>query len=414
MKSPFTQNNSLFKTKKPFDDAFVPPDICGRDQELQKYINALQDIVDGFAPPNILVYGETGLGKTATTKHVLNLLRDELSETNRTLTVLEVNCNKHDSTYSTLRHLADRLNEKSYTQGHSRSGLWDVVYDGLDALGDTILLVLDGLEHLDPDTDLLYELSRASTELENAHLGIIGIATDSRYPDQLSLRIRRNLNATKIHFNLYDASDLRAILDYHCDLAFKNGVVNDDVVPLAAALTAQATGDARTGLTLLETAGDLAQTKGADTVTRSHVEHARTEAESRTVENIFFTDLTTQHRLLFLSVMRLNLLTDDAAAFEDVENQYRQYCTRADTDPLSARRLRDLLKVLLEKGFIDRDEYNAGPGGGRWNTYSVMVSPSTILDAIERRDAHLEQVIAADKRKLKRTAKKNEQDQRFV
>lgn len=414
MKSPFTQNTSLFKMKEPFDDSFIPPDIWGRDQELQKYINALQDIVDGFAPPNILVYGETGLGKTVATKYVLNLLRDKLAETSRTLSVLEVDCNKNDSTYRVLRYLADELNEKSYTQGHSRSELWDVVYDGLDARGGTILFVFDGLENLDPDTDLLYVLSRASTELENAHLGLLGIATDPQYPEQLSYRIRQNLNATNIHFTPYDASDLIAILDYHCNLAFKDGVVNDDVVPLAAALTAQATGDARTGLTLLETAGDLAQTKGADTVTRSHVEHARTEAESRTVENIFFTDLTTQHRLLFLSVMRLNLLTDDAAAFEDVENQYRQYCTRADIDPLSARRLRDLLKVLLEKGFIDRDEYNAGPGGGRWNTYSVMVSPSTILDAIERRDAHLEQVIAADKRKLKRTAKKNEQDQRFV
>jgi cell division control protein 6 len=390
MDSPFSpEQNQIFETKEPFDDAWTPTEILERDDAIDDYAKALQDVLDGFGPPNIFVYGESGLGKTALTEKMMEFLRNDTENTDTDLTIININCNKRNSTYHVIRHLANELSSETWTQGHHHSKLWSVIYDELDNTGGDFLIILDEIDHLGQDDTLLYEFPRARSmnEIENARVGVIGICNNFLYRDNLRDRVKNTLCETEIRFSPYDASELRTILGYYADITFKPDVLSSDVVPLAAAITAQETGDARSGLDLLEQAGDIARDEGVTIVTDSHVQQARVEVERANVVEIFLEDLTVQQQILFLAIMALDVtVTDSDVKFQQVYNQYRQYCDDLDSDQMTKRRVRDFVGILEQKGLVESDMHNIGGRGGRWKSYAIAVSPNNIIDAIDEAD----------------------------
>ena len=54
-------------------------------------------------------------------------------------------------------------------------------------------------------------------------------------------------------------------------MSFKDDVLNNDVIPLCAALAAKEEGDARYALDLLRTSGELADEKASETVFENYV-----------------------------------------------------------------------------------------------------------------------------------------------
>lgn len=386
MESPFTSDeNEIFENKEPFDDEFTPDEILERDDVIKEYTRALQDVVDGFGPQNIFVYGESGLGKTALTEKMMELLQEEIDQKDTNLTVININCNKKDSTYHVIRYLANTLSDKTYTQGHHHDKFWSVIYDEIDKIGGEFIIILDEIDHLGTDDTLLYEFPRARAmgELENARVGVIGICNNFLYRDNLRDRVKNTLCEREIQFSPYNASELRTILWYYAGLAFKNDALSDDVIPLTAAVTAQETGDARSGLDLLEESGNIARDGGAGKVTEEHVMQARIEVERAKVKDIFIDDLTRQQQILFLAILALDVTKDSEIGFDQVFNQYKLYCDTVGTDEKTKRRVRDFVGVLEQKGFVQGDMHNVGGRGGRWKSYTVIVAPTAVIDAAD-------------------------------
>lgn len=72
--NPFDGRDKIFEAKQPLKkDSFNPETIFHRDEEINLYVNSLQDVVVGHDPNNVFVYGSTGVGKTAVTKWVKGL-----------------------------------------------------------------------------------------------------------------------------------------------------------------------------------------------------------------------------------------------------------------------------------------------------------------------------------------------------
>jgi len=85
----------------------------------------------------VFIYGQTGVGKTATTHKVTEYLEADAIEAGVNLTVFSINCNKRDTTYKVITHLANELySEKTFKQGHHPDTLWDRIYTALDELGE--------------------------------------------------------------------------------------------------------------------------------------------------------------------------------------------------------------------------------------------------------------------------------------
>lgn len=392
MESPFKRDNHIFEDKSPFKEGYTPDEILEREDEIEAYAAALQDIPDGFGAPNVFIYGQTGVGKTATTQKVAEFLNDEAAANDINLTTLTVNCNKRTSTYQVLQYLANTLHpDEHFKQGTHPDTLWNHIYTQLDDLGGYVLVILDEIDKLGEDEDLLYDFPRANAmgELKNAEVGIVGISNNFKFRENLSQRVKSTLCEKEIQFPPYDANELRTILDYYARLTFHDGVLDDEVIPLAAALTAQDSGDARMALDLLETAGDIARHEGDDQVTTDHVRIARSEVDRANTRDIISERLTSQMQLVLMATTLLVIDPDAEAKVKTIYSLYKDLCSRLDADTLSESRVRDHLDTLEMFGLLEKGERNLGRAGGRSYIYSLVDEPRIIIETF-REDQRLQ------------------------
>lgn len=384
MESPFKDSNPIFETKDPLDEEYHPEEILERDAEIEEFAAALQDVLDGFSPPNVFIYGQTGVGKTATTQLVTEYLEADAEEADIDLTILRVNCHSHNTTYQVLIHLANTLSDEAYREGHHADTLWDAIYTELDKLGGAILVVLDEIDKLGEDEELLYEFPRANAEgyLDDAKVGIIGISNNFTFRRNLSPRVKSTLTEREIQFSPYDANELRTILNYYADLVFVEGVLSEDVVPLCAAFTAQDTGDARMALDLLETAGNIARHGGDNKVREEHIRMARSQVDRANTERIIEDRLTPQMRAVLIATTLLDLDEGTDAKVKTIYSFYKDLCEHLEKDTLSESRVRDHLDTLDMFGLLEREERNLGRKGGRSYIYSVVDEPRVVVETL--------------------------------
>jgi cell division control protein 6 len=386
MGSPFKETNPIFVDKEPFKEDYHPDTILERDDKIDEYGAALQDIVDGFGPPNVFVYGQTGVGKTAITTKVIEYLEAEITTTDISLTVLTVNCNKRTSTYQVISYLANELSpSRNIKQGTHPDTIWSLIYEQIDDRGGDMLVILDEIDKLGESEQLLYEFPRARSmgDLTNARVGIIGISNNFKFRENLSGRVKSTLCEKEIQFAPYNATELQTILSYYAGLTFKTGVLSDNVLQLCAAFTAQDTGDARMALDLLETAGDIARHEDGDQVTEEHVRLARTEVDRANTREIITERLTTQMQLTLLASTLLVVDPDASATVKEIYALYKRLCETIETNTLSESRVRDHINTLEMFGVIESTERNLGRRGGRTFIYSLVDEPRVIIDTFQ-------------------------------
>jgi len=130
MDSPFDEPGKIFADKRPLDEDYTPETILCRDEEISRYSEALQDVIEGFGPNNVFIYGQTGNGKTVVTKKMMAFLREEAADHGIPLTILEVNCNKDDSIFNVLISLINQLrppDDQVPEQGPTKGFLWSAI-----------------------------------------------------------------------------------------------------------------------------------------------------------------------------------------------------------------------------------------------------------------------------------------------
>ena len=64
----------VFRQREVLSPHYVPDILPHRDDKFEEMAKILAPALRGGAPSNIFIYGTTGTGKTAVTKHVLNKL----------------------------------------------------------------------------------------------------------------------------------------------------------------------------------------------------------------------------------------------------------------------------------------------------------------------------------------------------
>src|SRR6056297_4349118 len=197
-----------------------------------------------------------------------------------------VDCAQDSTETQAVQTIASALNDRAVTdvkipdRGISTATYYKRLWSILDSRLDVSLIILDEIDKLDGD-DILMQLSRAGEagKIEDCKIGVIGISNKIKYKDRMDERVKSSLCEREFVFPPYDATQLRAIMDARSD-AFREGVLDESVVPRAAALAAKEHGDARKAIDILRYAGELAQAENAETVREEYVKKARERAEN--------------------------------------------------------------------------------------------------------------------------------------
>ena len=363
--------------------------IIGRDSELQKLANAIKDAQRGDTPNNVLIYGKTGTGKSLCSKYITRDLTQAAADNGVRVGVAYVDCFQESTETQTVRTIAQALNDPVQTAikvphtGVSTSDYYRRLWDILDARLDVGIVILDEIDKLEDD-NVLMQLSRAAEagKVTESTLGVIGISNKIRYKDSLNERVKSSLSERDFVFPPYDANQLREILKSRAD-AFREGVLNEDVIPKVAALAAKEHGDARKAIDILRYAGEIADEHDADTVRVEYVDEAHDREEQARLSEL----ITKQPEHSKYLLQALSLQVQDAASenpaipTKDVYSMYELVCERDGVDPLKMRRVRDLLSELAFLSLIEQERKGRGKGKGAHTVNQLVDEPEVVIEA---------------------------------
>jgi cell division control protein 6 len=431
----------IFENKEVLRPSYTPHELPHRTEQINQMATILVSALRGETPSNILIYGKTGTGKTASAKFVSQELESTSQKYDVPCEVEYINCEVTDTQYRVLAQLANKFIEKNQrlidrqldrlrdlrsrvatepgvlasTEFGSISELEDRIeeyeddrdemetvpmtgwptdrvystfFDAVDYHERVVVIMLDEIDKLVEKSgdDTLYNLSRMNSELDNSRISIMGISNDLKFTDFLDPRVKSSLGEEEIVFPPYDATQLRDILQHRADVAFKSGALTEDVIPLCAAFAAQEHGDARRALDLLRTAGELAERSQADTVEEQHVRQAQDKIELDRVVEVVRT-LPTQSKIVLFSIILLEKNGVHNINTGEVFNIYKRLCEEIDADVLTQRRVTDLISELDMLGIVNAVVVSKGRYG-RTKEISLSV-PIDETEAVLLSDSRL-------------------------
>ena len=388
MPGPFSDvERSIFAAKEALSEDYQPDRILERDDEIEEYRHALEDVLFGRTPQNIMLYGRAGLGKTAVTTYMMDALREEVATRPDAdeLFVHEVNCNGQ-TVYSVVRTLVNKLLPETASdfpkRGLSTADVFEELYTQLDRRGGTHLVVFDEIDHLDDVDTLLYELPRARSigHITDSKVGVIGISNNYTFRQDLSPNVKDTLMEAEISFSPYDAGELRAILADRADRAFVDGVCDESAVARAAAIAAKDRGNARQAIDLLRVGGEVAKKHGDSRVDDDHIIEAQELVQRGRLRNRI-RDQTQHAQLLLETLAHLENRDETPARSKTIKTRYVSIADSHIVDPLTTlKSIQNHLSDLHMLGFLRRIDRNRGESGGRYYEYSLDLDPEIVLD----------------------------------
>jgi len=436
----------IFISKEVLRPSYTPRELPHRNEQINKMATILVSALRGDTPSNILIYGKTGTGKTASAKYVSQELERTSQKYEVPCDVEYINCEVTDTQYRVLAQLANQFNDQNRAAiaeeldaletlrdrasrdptafaeadlgvssideideriealeadldaieevpmtGWPTDRVYNVFFDAVDYRERVVVIMLDEIDKLVEKSgdDTLYNLSRMNSDLENSRVSIIGISNDLKFTDLLDPRVRSSLGEEEIVFPPYDATQLQDILEHRAEEAFEPDALSGDVIPLCAAFAAQEHGDARRALDLLRTAGELAERDQVEQIEGDHVRTAQEKIELDRVVEVVRT-LPMQSKLVLYGVILLE--TRDVASINtgEVYNVYTQLCEEIDADPLTQRRVTDLISELDMLGIVNAVVVSKGRYG---RTKEINLSvPREETEAVLTSDSRLGEI----------------------
>jgi len=391
MGSPFGDfGETIFEDKSVLTENYQPEEILEREEEIEEYRYALQDVLFGRDPDNIMLYGKAGLGKTAVTTYMMGALEEEVEHRPEAdeLHVHSINCNGK-SLFLVVRTIVNELLPEHASdfpkRGLGTGDAFEELYKQLNRVEGTHLLVFDEIDHLGDADTLLYELPRAKSNghIPDAKVGVIGISNNYTFRNSLSAKVKDTLMETEISFSPYDAGELRTILTDRAERALVDGGYDDSAIAKAGAIAAKDMGNARQAIDLLRVGAEVTERSSADTVTDTQITEAQRIVQRGRLRNRISDQ--TQHAQYILEAMaRLAQRGELPTRSRVVQTAYEEIADSYGADPLtSLKSVQNHLSDLHMLGFLQREDQNHGEGGGRYYEYEMDLDPEVVLEARE-------------------------------
>jgi len=397
------EGGRIFEEKEVLRPSYTPGELPHREEQINSMATTLVSALRGHTPSNVLVYGKTGTGKTASAKFVSQELEDTSKSYDIPCEVEYINCEVTDTQYRVLAQLANTFIEDNLRRvddrlrflraitngdkpveasnfdsveavetridhlttykeskepvpmtGWPTDRVYNEFFDAVDEFRRVLVIMLDEIDKLVEKSgdDTLYNLSRMNSDLEQSRVSIIGISNDLKFTEFLDPRVKSSLGEEEIVFPPYNADHLADILQNRAETAFQPDVLEDGVIQLCSAFAAQEHGDARRALDLLRTSGEIAERGGESVVTEDHVREAQQKIElDRIVEAV--RTLPMQSQLVLLAIIQLEKDDVPDITTGEVYNTYKTLATEVDADVLTQRRVTDLISELDMLGIVN-------------------------------------------------------------
>jgi len=359
--------NHIFKDKKTLDHRFLPEKLVHREDQIQQIAKYWVDALNNVTPSNVTLYGKTGTGKTAASKFAGKQLTEAASNENVFVRVEYVRCTDYNTEYQVIAYLCKKLGRevpfRGWTKGEVINAFRDIFRTTAFGKKLILIVILDEIDILlEKDGDgLLYTLTRTD------NVSVLSISNFLDFKNMIKSRVTSSLNDKEIVFPPYGADQLSDILSERAELSFREGVLDNEVIPLCSAMAAKEEGDARYALDLLKNAGELAYDEDSKKVTSDHVIRAKDMIEHSKITDIIQT-LPLQQQRVLEAILNLTKQKEEITSGK-LYDEYREVSQK---DAVTYRRIFDFINELELLGIISTNTISRGRGKGRTNIIKLQ------------------------------------------
>lgn len=375
----FIEKQTIFKEKDAVRPTYLPDSLIHRQEQILKIGRIFAPVLKGETPSNLLIFGWTGVGKTAATRFVMQELRQKAQEIKRAVDVVYLNCKmeKINTEYRLLARIARELGKEIPVTGLPTTEVYNTVFRLINDKSTTIIVILDEIDAMEQASDALYDLTRINYDLtKGSRVAVVGISNDINFVERIDPRVKSSFSGEDLVFPPYNAPQLKDILEQRADKAFLSGALSPGVIQKCAAIAAQEHGDARRALDLLRVAGEIAERRGQDKVTEEHVDDAQGRMDMENITEVVRTQPRQSQAVLY-SILLLTESGADEVETGDVFNNYSKLCNKIKMKPLTQRRISDLIAELDIIGAISASVVSKGRGG-RTRTITLKIPQNTL------------------------------------
>ena len=360
MSEEYFSDGKIFADKEVLRSSYIPRNLPHRKEQIASLTDVLSTTLKRKTPSNILVFGKTGTGKTATVKYVCNQFEEMARTCNYAL--IFINCELFYTHHRVLSYLARFFNKRVPVFGWPTDAIYSEIKEKIDTEDRYVVVILDEMDKLvTKEDETLYKLLRINSELNKVRISVIGISNflpSSELQDQ-----RSSVGAKEIIFPTYSTDQLKDILTERVHKAFNYSALDDAVIPLCAALATKRNGDAKRAIDLLLMAGKIAERTKSKKVVEEHVRIASKKIEANSTVRVVKT-MPLHHKILLSSVLMLTREKNERYFISgEVYCMYRRLCDHLGAKPLTQRRLIDLISELDSLELINAVTVNRGRYG---------------------------------------------------
>ncbi|NOJ29644.1 MAG: cell division control protein Cdc6 [Nitrososphaeraceae archaeon] len=377
---------SLIKNRRALTIDYVPDKLQFRDEETKTIAQTLSVALKGSRPSNLLLFGKPGTGKTAVVKYVIDNFIKKASKMKMNIHVPFINTKFANTAYKVLFEIAEdmQINKAGkeyqvYFTGLSLGEATDRILEYIKQQQLHVILVLDEIDSLVDKNgdDILYNFTRANERItEGGFISLIGISNSLTFKDKLDPRVRSSLSEEELIFNPYKINQLQKILSERIVIAFYENTVTDGAINLCAAMAGKENGDARKAIDLLRVAAEIAELNNKDQVTEDDIRSAQYKIEKDT-NNEIIKNSTTHTKIIILAILK-----SKQGNTGDVYDIYSRFCLQTENEPLTQRRVTQIISELDQLGIITTNIINQGRYG-RSQKIKLTISTATIKEALK-------------------------------
>jgi len=343
-KSVFNQANSL-------DMSYVPEKVYCRDEVINNLIYNFRRILEEETQPsvNTLLLGPGGVGKTCTARYFGRNFKTIALEKDVNVFVEYYNCINFRSKSKIIRELLAKYTHGS-GRGFSDDEALKLILKQLIREKGYMLLIIDEV-HLLRSDEILAFLDIAETYgHQNAKLSIILISRNKDWMTIETERILSRLNE-KIRLKPYNYEESKQILEYRSDLAFKEYVVDDDILSMISQIVTDHE-NMRHGIEILRKSGLYADREGLDSINADLIRSASNEVYP-TFRGEIVDQLNDQELFALFGIARSLIIKDEP--FTLVDDAFVEYQVISETysiDPHVKMSFRKYIRTLNQLKII--------------------------------------------------------------
>ena len=380
----------LIKNSNILRHDYIPDKILHRDGQQELVTQSLIPLYQKSIPPNLLVYGKPGTGKTLVVKKVLGQIQNRVDKNAYQIKIVFTNAKDQSNLYNVLVDLGRQLGLKSKkttddklwlpSTGLSISEVFNRILYTIEKNKTNTVFVIDEIDHLaklvdKTGKDILYSITRANLKLKNGSLSLVGISNDVSFKDQLDPRVISTLSEEEIVFPAYNTNEIKEILEDRIPLAFDENIVTQGALNLCASMACKQHGDARRAIKLLNVAGKTAELNQDSSITDEHVRLAaqRIEIDKESQQLNAF---SLHEKLLVITIMKTpNISTGD------IYSAYKSLCKITCQNELTQRRVTQMLSEIELSGLISGRMIHQGIHGNT-KKFNLTISPDLVKNTL--------------------------------